>query len=312
MSSLAGDREDAEAAIEQLDGSRWPDNRPLPDGSGSVEASLATLRAAFSWGDVESAHANALRAIELVPPESPIRPAAAWSLATACYHRGNLEAADGWFDEAAQAGARTERWLVRASALAYRSLIAGERCLGDEQRRLAEDAAAVAREHGLDEIAGEVHAALGVVQEAQGDLEGALTYLERGVAGLRNGQPLDHALALIQYARVLQAAGRREAAWTTIAEAKATIDACPDPGTLRRRLDALERTAPAQPREADLSGRELVVLRMLKGPLSERDIGRELYLSHNTIHSHTKSIYRKLGVSSRRQAVQRGLSLGLL
>ncbi len=36
---------------------------------------------------------------------------------------------------------------------------------------------------------------------------------------------------------------------------------------------------------------------MLTGRLSERDIGRELYLSHNTIHSHTRSIYRKLGVS---------------
>jgi LuxR family maltose regulon positive regulatory protein len=51
---------------------------------------------------------------------------------------------------------------------------------------------------------------------------------------------------------------------------------------------------------------------MLKGSLSERDIGRELYLSHNTIHSHTKSIYRKLGVSSRKQAVQRARALDLL
>ena len=51
---------------------------------------------------------------------------------------------------------------------------------------------------------------------------------------------------------------------------------------------------------------------MLKGPLSERDIGRELYLSHNTVHSHTKSIYRKLGVSSRRQAVQRAATIGLI
>jgi LuxR family maltose regulon positive regulatory protein len=51
---------------------------------------------------------------------------------------------------------------------------------------------------------------------------------------------------------------------------------------------------------------------MLKGPLSERDIGRELYLSHNTIHSHTKSIYRKLGVSSRGQAVRRAAALGLI
>jgi len=61
-----------------------------------------------------------------------------------------------------------------------------------------------------------------------------------------------------------------------------------------------------------LSERELVILRMLRGPLSERDIGRELYLSHNTIHSHTRSIYRKLGVSSRAAALERALALGLL
>jgi LuxR family maltose regulon positive regulatory protein len=64
--------------------------------------------------------------------------------------------------------------------------------------------------------------------------------------------------------------------------------------------------------KATLSERELVVLRMLGGRLSERDIGRELYLSHNTIHSHTRSIYRKLRVSSRKQAVERALELGVL
>jgi LuxR family transcriptional regulator, maltose regulon positive regulatory protein len=51
---------------------------------------------------------------------------------------------------------------------------------------------------------------------------------------------------------------------------------------------------------------------MLTSRLSERDIGRELYLSHNTIHSHTRSIYRKLGVSSRGEALQKAGTLGIL
>ena len=54
------------------------------------------------------------------------------------------------------------------------------------------------------------------------------------------------------------------------------------------------------------------MLRLLQGSLSERDIGRELYLSHNTIHSHTKSIFRKLGVSSRAEAVARASERGLI
>jgi LuxR family maltose regulon positive regulatory protein len=61
-----------------------------------------------------------------------------------------------------------------------------------------------------------------------------------------------------------------------------------------------------------LSERERLVLRLLTGPLSERDIGRELYLSHNTVHSHTRSIYRKLGVSSRAEAIERARSDGLM
>jgi LuxR family maltose regulon positive regulatory protein len=64
--------------------------------------------------------------------------------------------------------------------------------------------------------------------------------------------------------------------------------------------------------KADLSERELVVLRMLTGSLSERDIGRELYLSHNTVHSHTRSIFRKLRASSRSEAIRKGRSAGLI
>ena len=312
MSSLAGDREEAAAAIAPLEGAAWPDDRPVPDGSGSLEASLTTLRAAFSWGDVESARANAVRALELVPPDSPMRAAATWSLAIACYYSGDVDTADGWFDEAARVATRTERWVVTASALAFRSLIAGERGRSDEQGWLAEEAEELARERGLEEIPGEVHVALGVALEAQGDLDAAMPNLERGVTVLQPGQPLDLALALIHQARVLRAAGRAEGAAAALHEAVATIDSCPDAGTLRRRLDALEQAPQKQGRETDLSGRELVVLRMLRGPLSERDIGRELYLSHNTIHTHTKSIYRKLGVSSRVQAVRRAVTLGLL
>jgi LuxR family maltose regulon positive regulatory protein len=210
-------------------------------------------------------------------------------------------------------GAAKGQWLVTASGLAYRSLVAAERGQIDEQRLLAEASADVARERGLEEVRGEVHVAMGVSLAARGRSDEALPYLERGVAVLRSGgQPLDLAMALIRHATVLQATGRRKAAAAAIAEARETVDSCPDPGILAERLEALERPPRARRREAELSERELVVLRMLSGPLSERDMGRELYLSHNTIHSHTRSIYQKLGVSSRRQAVQRAAQLGIL
>jgi LuxR family maltose regulon positive regulatory protein len=61
-----------------------------------------------------------------------------------------------------------------------------------------------------------------------------------------------------------------------------------------------------------LSDREQAVLRMLAGPLSLRDVGAELFVSHNTIKAHARAIYRKLGVSSRRDAIAVAVARELL
>jgi ATP/maltotriose-dependent transcriptional regulator MalT len=61
-----------------------------------------------------------------------------------------------------------------------------------------------------------------------------------------------------------------------------------------------------------LTEREKIVLRFLHGTLSLREIGQELHVSQNTIKSHTQAIYRKLGVSTRYDAIQRCRELGLL
>jgi LuxR family maltose regulon positive regulatory protein len=50
---------------------------------------------------------------------------------------------------------------------------------------------------------------------------------------------------------------------------------------------------------------------LLCGPLSLRDIGKELFISHETVKSHVKAIYHKLGVSSRKEAVALSRKLGL-
>ena len=61
-----------------------------------------------------------------------------------------------------------------------------------------------------------------------------------------------------------------------------------------------------------LSGRELEVLRHVSRMLSTAEIADEMYLSVNTVKSHLKSIFRKLGVSHRREAVRRARQLALL
>jgi LuxR family maltose regulon positive regulatory protein len=60
-----------------------------------------------------------------------------------------------------------------------------------------------------------------------------------------------------------------------------------------------------------LTEREVAVLRLLGGTLSLREIGQELHLSQNTIKTHTRAIYRKLGVSTRHAAVEKGRATGV-
>jgi LuxR family maltose regulon positive regulatory protein len=70
---------------------------------------------------------------------------------------------------------------------------------------------------------------------------------------------------------------------------------------------------PPAPSSADpLSERELQVLRLLDSELSGPQIARELFVSHNTLRTHTKHIFTKLEVTTRRAAVRRARERGLL
>ena len=90
----------------------------------------------------------------------------------------------------------------------------------------------------------------------------------------------------------------------------------PDWAYPRRLLDAGRVAAPpaaTQPGLVDpLSDRELDVLRLLVSELDGPSIARELVVSLNTVRTHTKHIYAKLGVNNRRSAVRRAHQLNLL
>ena len=74
---------------------------------------------------------------------------------------------------------------------------------------------------------------------------------------------------------------------------------------------AVQDQVPAQPGPDRLSGREMEVLRLLASDLDGPAIARTLFVSVNTVRTHTKSIYSKLGVNTRRAAVHRAQDLGL-
>ncbi|MGH3345908.1 MAG: LuxR C-terminal-related transcriptional regulator, partial [Nocardioides sp.] len=88
------------------------------------------------------------------------------------------------------------------------------------------------------------------------------------------------------------------------------------PDHARRLLSAAETTSPAtglQDALADpLSDRELEVLRHLDTGLTGPEIARQLFVSLNTLRTHTKRIFTKLDVTNRSAAVRRARELGLL
>ena len=67
-----------------------------------------------------------------------------------------------------------------------------------------------------------------------------------------------------------------------------------------------------QPLVEPLSERELEVLKLLTTELSGPEIARELNVSLNTVRTHTKNIYSKLGANNRRAAIRRAEELNLL
>ena len=298
--------EEAAEAAERLGSGEGP----LPDGFSSLEGSLATLRGAVSWGDTLAGLESARRAAELEGLDSPWRPVVSFGLGVGLYFSGRFEEADQWLREAAEIAPTRERWLTLVNAVAFRSLVSGELGRADEQAVLADRALALAREFGTEDIDGEALMASAASLQSLGKLHDALRLFDRGLAALRlRGHPQALADSLLRKANLLQGMGRYDQADEAVSEARVVLESCANSPMLTQRLAAFE-IARAQRRA--LSERELAILRMLNGTLSEADIGRELYLSHNTIHSHTRSIYRKLGVSSRSEALTHASQLGLI
>ena len=87
-----------------------------------------------------------------------------------------------------------------------------------------------------------------------------------------------------------------------------------EPEQRQTAVDAPRPTLPVpiHPLIEPLSQRELELLRLFKTELSGPEIAQELVVALSTIRTHTKSIYSKLNVNSRRAAVARAVELGLI
>ncbi len=224
---------------------------------------------------------------------------------------GALETAD-----MARAGGLSVPYLLGMRALVE----VGE---GDVDRGLRTARAAVEMLHehpGSNAL--EYLLALSVVAE-HGHGDEAVRGLERmsRIVGATPEGAFPFAIYLIARGQFGVRAGDVEDAAGAIEEAESAIAAAPDPGPwLRGRLtDAKARLAAARTEAArsedygkPLSDREMSILRAFEGNLTQREIGQELYLSFNTVKTYSRSIFRKLGVSSRDDAVRAAKAAGLI
>jgi len=241
-------------------------------------------------------------------------------LAYVHYLRGDSAAARVTAEEAINRpdALQSTHGLVHAEAtLALLECDAGHPRAAEAQAR---HALAQAQEFGLSDVwssalahhaLGDALLALGRPQDSERELERAET-LRRATEAR-----LDHAHSLLALVRARIARGRLTLAASELDAAREQLDAFTDVGRLgplaaevQRALDAALAGADKvveQPTFAELS-----VLRLLATELSQREIGNELFLSMNTVKTHTRSIYAKLGVNSREAAVRRASAVGLI
>jgi LuxR family maltose regulon positive regulatory protein len=102
-----------------------------------------------------------------------------------------------------------------------------------------------------------------------------------------------------------------------LAEARGILRHCPDPGpVVASWLADEQRAGSAQYRQEGLieplTDRELTILRLLPAPTPQRELASALFVTPNTLKTHLKAIYRKLGAESRDDAVIRARERGLL
>jgi LuxR family transcriptional regulator, maltose regulon positive regulatory protein len=291
----------------------------LPDGIRSMASSAALLRGVYGFDGLSIMRRSAAVAAGLEDdPGSPWYTLARATHGFALYLLGELEAAVPPLEQAvASDGSATLVGVLAYAALALTALELGQltraRELALTARRLAaqDELAETPQSSMAYTAAGAVYAAEGRFKEGRSELRRAVR-VRRQFPGLSPWATLEAELRL---AEVLLAMGDSGGAAELLSEADGVLTLFPDgTGWLRARLGRLRRQlVPARRMSPDdcLTGREEDVLRLLRGSLSLREISRELYVSPNTVKTHAQAIYRKLGVSSRHDAVRRGREIGV-
>ncbi|HEY5318929.1 MAG TPA: LuxR C-terminal-related transcriptional regulator, partial [Solirubrobacteraceae bacterium] len=323
LAALDGDHPRADAWLHEAERAGW--EGPMPDGTASLRLSTLCLTGMICFDDAGRALAAAGQALGALPAGSPMRSAVQSLSAWHAHLLGRREDAERMAHDALAGHAHLSSSglpLVAYLPSAVLALIACERGELDVAAGFVAEAVQ-ARDSGP--LRGAPHSLPVTCASARlltqsGEPEQAVERCRAGLELAREWR--DSSLmvpaALLELARAHQALGEHDAAERVARAGLARIAGARNPGRLQEALISVDTRSSGTRnlRDVDgvdeLSAREVEVLRALAGSGSLREVADALYISRNTIKTHTRALYAKLGVGTREEAVRRGRELGLL
>lgn len=333
LAGLDGIGEDTQRWLDAGDDAGW--EGPMPDGTPSWPLAALALRGTLCFADLGATIADADAALAVLPAggavQATLQSLTAWHLLVAGRVADAEDMARATIEghETRLAGTVPLVGFLPAAVLALAALERGDLDVGRllVQRAVERRDAGPLRvaPHALPVACAEVR-----LHVAEGDLDAAIDIAAEALetaAGWQGASLMVPALQL-ELARAHVAAGEPDAARAVVAEARVRLLDVRDAGVVGDALQAVQDGLQAPPprrtgagatpqlRDVDgvdeLSHRELDVLRALSGSGSLREIADGMFLSYNTIKTHARTLYAKLGAASREEAVRKGYALGLL
>jgi LuxR family transcriptional regulator, maltose regulon positive regulatory protein len=296
-------------------------DEPMPDGS-PFHACAAAIRALLARRGVEQMLTDADLAVAELTPTSPWRPASILLRAIATQLLGDAERAEVLFGEAAE--------IARASGAVWTGVVANSELAllaldrGDETT--AEALLALAGEHVDDALSADYVmtaiqlAATARIAIARGEgarARQALASAQRLRPTLTHALPWFSVQVRLELAKAHLALKDPRGAATLYNEADGILRRRPRLGTLVAQAEEIRGRITSTAEESSgwastLTAAELRLLPLLTTHLSFREIAERLFVSRNTVKTQAISVYRKLGASSRSEAIERAVALGLV
>ncbi len=297
---------------------RWQYGDATRPDDPATEGWAAALRAILCRRGIGQMRADADEAAQKFAAADIVAPVAAVCQGLALILSGDLDGGDAYLEHAVSVAAEVGAYETLSDALGERSLLAMARGEWARAEALAGQARTALRRIGMETLLDcAVHARAAMHQGDIAVVRQQLVSAQRLRPVVTYAIPHIAVQARVELTRVHLALADIAGARTLIREIDDLLKHRPELGTLvgeaktlRTHLSA--EHAPSIPGASSLTSAELRVLPMLTTHLSFPEIGADLFLSPHTVKSQAMSIYRKLGASSRSQAVARSRELGLL